>query len=192
MKRSIKSLSPLRQRMLEDMRIRDLALGTQTAYIRAVKRLAAFLGRSPNTATAEELRLFQLQMVNEGASTGTLNSTVSGLRFFFEVTLSQPEILKKVTYVNQPRKLPIILSRDEVSQLLQATGNLKHQAALSVAYGAGLRASEVVQLKVTDIDSDRMIIRVEQGKGHKDRQAMLSPSLLELLRNWYRHVNANR
>ena len=192
MKRSIKSLSPLRQRMLEDMRIRDLALGTQTAYIRAVKRLAAFLGRSPNTATAEKLRLFQLQMVNEGASTGTLNSTVSGLRFFFEVTLSQPEILKKVTYVNQPRKLPIILSRDEVSQLLQATGNLKHQAALSVAYGAGLRASEVVQLKVTDIDSDRMIIRVEQGKGHKDRQAMLSPSLLELLRNWYRHGNANR
>lgn len=192
MTQSNKPLSPLRQRMLEDMRIRNLTTGTQTGYIRAVKRFTHYLGRSPDTATAEELRLFQLHMVNEGATTGTLNATVSGLRFFFEVTLSQPELLKKITYINQPRKLPIILSRDEVSKLLQATGNLKHQAALSVAYGAGLRASEVVQLKVTDIDSDRMIIRVEQGKGHKDRQAMLSPSLLELLRNWYRHGNKQR
>ena len=187
-----KPLSPLRQRMLEDMRIRDLSIGTQTAYIRAVKRFADYLGRSPDTAIAEDLRLFQLHMVEEGASTGTLNATVTGLRFFFEVTLSQPELLKKITYVSQPRKLPIILSREEVSQLLQATGNLKHQAALSVAYGAGLRASEVVSLKVTDIDSDRMIIRVEQGKGSKDRQAMLSPSLLELLRRWYRHANKQR
>jgi len=187
-----KPLSPLRQRMLEDMRIRDLSVGTQTAYIRAVKRFAEYLGRSPDTATAEDLRLFQLHMVDEGASTGTLNATVTGLRFFFEVTLSQPELLKKITYVSQPRKLPIILSREEVSQLLQATGNLKHQAALSVAYGAGLRASEVVSLKVSDIDSDRMIIRVEQGKGSKDRQAMLSPALLELLRHWYRHANRQR
>jgi len=178
--------------MLEDMRIRDLTTATQTGYIRSVKRFTHYLGRSPDTATAEDLRLFQLHMVDEGATTSTLNATVSGLRFFFEVTLSQPELLKKITYVSQPRKLPIILSRDEVSQLLQATGNLKHQAALSVAYGAGLRASEVVRLKVTDIDSDRMIIRVEQGKGHKDRQAMLSPSLLELLRNWYRHANTQR
>jgi len=178
--------------MLEDMRIRDLSVGTQTAYIRAVKRFAEYLGRSPDTATAEDLRLFQLHMVEEGASTGTLNATVTGLRFFFEVTLSQPELLKKITYISQPRKLPIILSREEVSQLLQATGNLKHQAALSVAYGAGLRASEVVSLKVSDIDSDRMIIRVEQGKGSKDRQAMLSPALLELLRHWYRHANRQR
>lgn len=192
MTQSSKPLSPLRQRMLEDMRIRDLTVGTQTGYIRAVKRFTDYLGRSPDTATAEDLRLFQLHMVEEGATTTTLNATVVGLRFFFEVTLSQPELLKKITYVSQPRKLPIILSRDEVSQLLQATGNLKHQAALSVAYGAGLRASEVVQLKVSDIDSDRMIIRVEQGKGHKDRQAMLSPSLLELLRNWYRHANKQR
>ena len=187
-----KPLSPLRQRMLEDMRIRDLSVGTQTTYIRAVKRFADYLGRSPDTATAEDLRLFQLHMVEEGASTGTLNVTVTGLRFFFEVTLSQPELLKKITYVSQPRKLPIILSREEVSQLLQATGNLKHQAALSVAYGAGLRASEVVSLKVSDIDSDRMIIRVEQGKGSKDRQAMLSPALLELLRHWYRHAKRQR
>ena len=192
MTQSNKPLSPLRQRMLEDMRIRDLTIGTQTGYIRAVKRFTHYLGRSPDTASAEDLRLFQLHMVEEGATTSTLNATVTGLRFFFEVTLSQPELLKKITYVSQPRKLPIILSRDEVSQLLQATGNLKHQAALSVAYGAGLRASEVVRLKVTDIDSDRMIIRVEQGKGHKDRQAMLSPSLLALLRNWYRHANKQR
>lgn len=192
MSNSNNSISPLRKRMLEDMRIRDLAIGTQTGYIRAVKRLADYLGRSPDTATAEDLRLFQLHMVQEGASTVTLNATVTGLRFFFEVTLSQPELLKKITHVNQPRKLPVILSRDEVTQLLQAAGNLKHKAALSVAYGAGLRASEVVQLKVSDIDSDRMIIRVEQGKGGKDRHAMLSPSLLELLRAWYRHANTHR
>jgi len=192
MSQSNKPISPLRKRMLEDMRIRDLTLGTQTGYVRAVKRFADYLGRAPDTATAEDLRLFQLHMVNEGASTTTLNATVTGLRFFFEITLSQPELLKKITHVSQPRKLPVILSRDEVAQLLEATGNLKHKAALSVAYGAGLRASEVVQLKVSDIDSDRMIIRVEQGKGAKDRQAMLSPSLLEILRAWYRHANANR
>lgn len=192
MSQSNKPISPLRKRMLEDMRIRDLTLGTQTGYVRAVKRFADYLGRAPDTATAEDLRLFQLHMVNEGASTTTLNATVTGLRFFFEVTLSQPELLKKITHVSQPRKLPVILSRDEVAQLLEAAGNLKHKAALSVAYGAGLRASEVVQLKVSDIDSDRMIIRVEQGKGAKDRQAMLSPSLLEILRAWYRHANANR
>lgn len=192
MTKSSKTLSPLRKRMLEDMRIRDLAIGTQTAYIRAVKRLSDYLGYSPDRATAEDLRLFQLHMVNEGASTGTMNATVSGLRFFYEITLSDPSRLKKITYVNQPRKLPVILSREEVAQLLHATGNLKHQAALSVAYGAGLRASEVVQLKVSDIDSDRMVIRVDEGKGGKDRQAMLSPSLLEILRAWYRHANANR
>ena len=192
MAQSNKPLSPLRKRMLEDMRIRDLTIGTQTGYIRAVKRLADYLGRSPDTATAEDLRLFQLNMVEEGASTMTLNATVTGLRFFFEVTLSKPELLKKITHVNQPRKLPVILSRDEVTQLLQAAGNIKHKAALSVAYGAGLRASEVVNLKVSDIDSDRMIIRVEQGKGGKDRHAMLSPSLLELLRTWYRHAKAHR
>lgn len=192
MTKSNKPLSPLRTRMLEDMRIRDFSAGTQTGYIRAVKRFADYLGRSPDTATAEDLRLFQLHMVNEGASTTTLNHTVTGLRFFFDITLSRPELLKKVTHVSQPRKLPVILSREEIAQLLQATGNLKQQAALAVAYGAGLRASEVVRLKVADIDSDRMIIRVEKGKGGKDRQAMLSPSLLEILRAWYRHGNANR
>ena len=192
MTQSNKPLSPLRQRMLEDMRIRGLSVGTQTGYIRSVKRFTQYLGRSPDTATAEDLRLFQLDMVEQGATTTTLNVTVTGLRFFFEVTVAKPDLLKKITYVSQPRKLPIILSREEVSKLLQATGNLKHQAALSVAYAAGLRASEVVSLKVNDIDSDRMIIRVEQGKGSKDRQAMLSPSLLELLRNWYRHANKQR
>ena len=192
MAQSNKTITPLRKRMLEDMRIRGLTTATQTGYIRAVKRLTVFLGRSPDTASAEDLRLFQLNMVEEGASSGTMNSTVSGLRFFFEVTLSRPELLEKITYINQPRKLPIILSRDEVTQLLQATGNLKHRAALSVAYGAGLRASEVVQIRVSDIDSDRMIIRVEQGKGGKDRNAMLSPSLLEILRAWYRHANTHR
>jgi len=189
---STKTVSPLRQRMIEDMRIRDLSIGTQRQYIRAVKRFADYYGRSPDKASAEDLRLFQLHMVNEGATTGTLNATVSGLRFFFEVTLSEPNKLKKIAYVNQPRKLPIVLSREEVAQLINAAGNLKHKAALSVAYGAGLRASEVVSLKVSDIDSERMIIRVEQGKGSKDRQAMLSPTLLDVLRQWYSHAKKNR
>lgn len=192
MKHVNKPVSPLRQRMIEDMRMRKLAPDTQNGYIRAVKRFADYLGRSPDKSTAEDLRQFQLHLVDEGASSGTLNSTVSGLRFFFEVTLSRPETLKKITYVKEPRKLPIILSRGEVTQLIQGAGNLKHQAALSVAYGAGLRASEVVHLKVSDIDSDRMLIRVEQGKGSKDRHAMLSPTLLDMLRTWYRHAKAQR
>lgn len=192
MTQSSKALSPLRKRMLEDMRIRDLKVNTQTGYIRAVKRFTQYLGRSPDTATAEDLRLFQLRMVEEGTSTITMNATVTGLKFFFDITLEKPELLKKITYVSQPRKLPVILSREEVSQLLQATVNPKHQAALSVAYGAGLRASEVCHLKIPDIDSERMIIRVDDGKGGKDRQAMLSPTLLQILRTWYRHGNAHR
>lgn len=192
MTQSNKALSPLRKRMLEDMRIRDLKVNTQTGYIRAVKRFTQFLGRSPDTATAEDLRLFQLRMVEEGTSTITMNATVTGLKFFFEVTLEKPDLLKKVTHVSQPRKLPVILSREEVTQLLQATVNPKHQAALSVAYGAGLRASEICHLKIPDIDSERMIIRVDDGKGGKDRQAMLSPTLLQILRTWYRHGNAHR
>jgi len=130
MTQSNKALSPLRKRMLEDIRIRDLKVNTQTGFIRAVKRFTQFLGRSPDTATAEDLRLFQLRMVEEGTSTITMNATVTGLQFFFEVTLEKPDLLKKITHVSQPRKLPVILSREEVSQLLQATVNPKHQAAL--------------------------------------------------------------
>ena len=176
------STSPLRQRMIEDMTMRKLSPQTQSAYIRAVKKLTRFLGRSPDTASAEDLRHFQLHLVEGGISSITINATITGLRFFFEVTLDRSDAMAKMSYVHQPRKLPIVLSAEEVERVIEAAGSLKYQAALSVAYGAGLRAGEVVHLKVSDIDSERMVLRVEQGKGKKDRYAMLSPALLDLLR----------
>jgi site-specific recombinase XerD len=142
--------------------------------------------RSPHTATAEDLRRFQLHLVDTGTGPVTINATLTGLKFFFDITLGRPELMLKMTHVAVPRKLPVILSPEEVGRLIAAAPNLKHQAAMSVAYGAGLRVSEVVSLKVGDIDGERMTLRVEQGKGRKDRYAMLSPVLLERLRAWWR------
>lgn len=184
------AVSPLRQRMLEDMRMRRLAPKTQTAYIRAVRRFTAYLGRPPDTATVEDLRNFQLHLVDQGTSPTTLNASITGLKFFCEITLDRVELTAKMQPVHVPRTLPVVLSREEVARLIAATGNLKHQTALSLAYGTGLRASEVVSLKVSDIDSQRMTLRVEQGKGSKDRYAMLSPILLERLRVWWRVARA--
>jgi site-specific recombinase XerD len=178
--------------MIEDMTLRKLSPKTQRNYIRAVKKLAQFLGRSPDTASAEDLRRFQLHLVEHGVSSITLNATITGLRFFFEVTLDRRDALAKMSHVYEPRKLPVVLSIEEVTRLLEAAGSLKYKAALSIAYGAGLRASEVVHLKVSDIDSQRRVIRVDQGKGKKDRYAMLSPALLKLLRAWYRQARLQR
>lgn len=184
-------ISPLRQRLIDDMTLRKLSAKTQSAYIRAVKNFTRFLGRSPDTASAEELRGYQLHLVEQGLSSGNLNATITGLKFFFETTLEQPALMAKMRHVYEPRKLPVILSAEEVNLILNAA-RLKYQAALSVAYGAGLRASEVVHLRISDIDSARMVIRIEQGKGQRDRYAMLSPTLLELLRAWYRHARDQR
>lgn len=189
---SSKPISPLRQRMIDDMTMRNLKPGTQTGYIRAVRRLGEFLGFSPVKATAEDLRSFQLHLSETGTSAGTINVTVTGLRFFFEITLDKPEVVKKLTSVHEPRRLPVVPSREEVTALIQHAGSLKYKTAFSVAYGAGLRTNEVVHLKITDIDSDRMVLRVDEGKGNKDRFAILSPSLLDLLRQWYRHANQQR
>jgi integrase/recombinase XerD len=178
--------SPLRRRMIEDMTIRKLAPKTQQGYIRTIKTLAAFLGRSPDKASFEDIRRFQLHVAQSGVGTGALNATVAALRFFFRVTLKRYAIVEHTAFIHEPRKLPVVLSPEEMARLLNAAPGLKYKAALSVAYGAGLRAAEVVSLKVCDIDSKRMIIRVEQGKGHKDRNVMLSASLLELLRAWWR------
>src|ERR1700751_1870102 len=183
---SEKPISPLRQRMIEDMIVRRFVPDTQREYIRAVKRLATFLGRSPDTATAEELRAFQLHLTETSMQPPSVNATVTALRFFFKVTLDRPETTRHLVFVYEPRKLPRVLSPEEVLRLLEAAPGPKHKAALRVAYGAGLRAMEVVALKISDIDSKRMVLRVEQGKGRKDRFAMLSPQLLELLRDWYR------
>jgi integrase len=180
------AMSPLRRRMIEDMTIRKLAPKTQQGYIRTVKDFAAFLGRSPDTASFEDVRRFQLHLATNGAHIPILNHTVAALRFFFRVTLKRSDIIEHTTFLHEPRKLPVVLNPQEVARLLDAAPGLKYKAALSVAYGAGLRAAEVTSLKIGDIDSKRMVIRVEQGKGRKDRYVMLSPHLLELLRAWWR------
>jgi site-specific recombinase XerD len=179
------SISPLRRRMIEDMTVRGFTAGTQRGYIRALRDFTAFLGRPPDSAGAEDLRRYQLEMRSSGASATGMNATVSALRFFFGVTLERDDAQAGMTTVREPRRLPVILSPEEVARLLDAAPGLKYRAALSLAYGAGLRASEVVALKVSDIDSGRMVIRVEQGKGRKDRYAMLSEPLLDLLRAWW-------
>ena len=179
-------ISPLRRRMIEDMTVRNFAPKTQHDYIRAVTKLARFLGRSPDTATTEELRLFQLHLTANRVGAPTINFTVTVLRFFFTMTLDRADAIKHLTFVPEPRKIPVVLSLEEVARLLEAAPGPKYKAALAAAYGAGLRGSEVATLKVSDIDSERMMLRVEQGKGHKDRHAMLAPQLLELLRDWWR------
>jgi integrase/recombinase XerD len=179
-------VSTLRARMIEDMTVRGFTAKTQHDYIRCVKTFAAFLGRSPDTATPEDLRRFQIHQTQTGMQPPGINGSVSALRFFFTVTLDRPDLARRLTVVPQPRKLPMVLSVEEVTRLLDAAPGAKYKAALGTAYGAGLRVSEVVALKVTDIDSTRMLIRVEQGKGRKDRHAMLSPHLLDLLRAWWR------
>ena len=186
MSQPTQSISPLRQRMTDDMALRKLKPGTQTAYLRAVVKLTRFLRRSPDSATAEDLRQFQLHLATSGVSNKTINATITALRFFFEVTLDDHQIMRKMSTVHEPRKLPVILDPGEVKRLLEAATPLKYKAALAAAYGAGLRASEVTHLKVSNIDSQRMLIHVEQGKGSKDRNAMLSPTLLTLLRQWWR------
>lgn len=178
------AVTPLRQRMLDDMRMRNLELKTQASYVLAVRKRTGFLERSPDTASVEDLWRFQLHLVDQGTSPITLNATLTGLKFFFDITLGRGALMAKMQPVRLPRTLPMVLSREEVARLIAAAPNLKHQTALSVAYGAGLRASEVIALKVGDVDSQRMTLRVEQGKGRKDRYAMLPPVLLERLRTW--------
>lgn len=179
-------ITPLRQRMQHDMLLRGLGSHTQQDYIRHVRRFAAFLKRPPDTATAEDVRRFQLYQHENGVGAPTINSTVSALRFLFTVTLRRRDLSRCLVITRNPRKLPDVLSVEEAARLLEAAPGIKYKAALGVAYGAGLRVSEVAHLKIDDIDSKRMLIRVEQGKGRKDRNAMLSPQLLELLRMWWR------
>ena len=180
------AISPLRQRLIDDMNLRHFGHETQRNYLRDVGRLASFLGRPPDTATADDLRRFQVWQQSEGVPVPTMNSVVSALRFFFTNTLDRPDLARRLVRLAHPRKLPVVLSREEVTRLLDATTCIKHQAALAVAYGSGLRVSEVASLKVADIDSERMLLRVERGKGGRDRNAMLSEDLLTLLRQWWR------
>lgn len=182
----ISAISPLRQRLIDDMAMRRFGEDTQRNYIRDVGRFATWLGRSPHTATPEDLRRFQIEQQEAGVPVPTMNSIVAALRFFFTHTLDKPELARKLVRSAHARKIPVVLTMDEVKRLIEATTCLKHQAALSVAYGAGLRVSEVAMLKVTDVDSKRMLLRIERGKGGRYRNAMLPNGLLLLLRDWWR------
>lgn len=184
------AISPLRRRMIEDMTVRGFRAATQRSYIATLKSFTVFLGASPETADAEDLRRYQVRLRASGATATSMNGAVSALRFFFGVTLGRDDANRGLTTVREPRKVPVVLSPAEVGRLLDAAPGLKYRAALSVAYGAGLRAAEVVSLKVTDIDSERMVIRVEQGKGRQDRYAHLSDPLLTLLRDWWKDGRA--
>ena len=179
-------VSPLRQRLIDDMTMRRFSRETQRNYIRDVGRFATWLGRSPHTAMAEDLRRFQIEQQEAGVPVPTMNSVVAALRFFFTHTLDRPDLARKLVRTAHARKIPVVLSLEEMKRLLEATTCLKHQAALSVAYGAGLRVAEVSALKVSDIDSKRMLLRIERGKGGRYRNAMLPQGLLPLLRDWWR------
>jgi integrase/recombinase XerD len=183
---STDTVTPLRQRMIEDMNARKLCAGTQRGHIRGCKRFAAFLKRSPDTATAEDIRRFQLHLAEASLSICTRNQIMTGLRFLFRVTLRRPDLVAEIYHLREPQKIPLVMSQDETRRLLAVAGNLKVRMLLSLGYGCGLRAGEVVRLKVKHIDSAQKIIRVEQSKGRKDRNVMLSPEVLDLLRQWWK------
>jgi site-specific recombinase XerD len=179
-------MSPLRRRMIEDMTIRNLSPATQRSYVHAVAKFSRFFGCAPDRLGLEDVRAFQVHLVAGGLSWPALNQTVCALRFFYGVTLGRAELPERIAYAREPRKLPVILSADEVVRFLEAVPGLKSRTALTTAYAAGLRASEAVRLKIGDIDSGRMVMRIEQGKGGKDRYAMLSTQLLTILRGYWR------
>ena len=183
---STDSVSPLRQRMIEDMNARKLCAGTQRGHIRSCRRFAAFLKRSPDTATSEDIRRFQLHLAESGASICNRNRIMTGLRFLFRVTLRRLDLAAEIFHLREPQRIPLVMSQDETRRLLAVARNLKVRTLLSLGYGCGLRASEVVRLKVKHIDSAQKIIRVEQSKGRKDRNVMLSPETLDLLRQWWK------
>ena len=178
--------SPLRCRMVEDMTVRNLSPATQQSYLSAVSKFSRYFGRSPDRLGLEDVHAFQVHLVATGISWPGLNQIVCALRFFYGVTLGQATVPERIAYAREPSKLPVVLSADEVVRFLEAIPSLKSRTALTTVYAAGLRVSEVVLLKIADIDSQRMVIRVEQGKGGKDRYVMLSPQLLRILRTYWR------
>lgn len=179
-------MNPLRRRMIDDMTIRNLSPATQRSHLHAVAKFSRHFGRSPEHLDLEDARAFQVHLVATGVSWPALNQTVCAPRFFHGVTLGHAEIPERIPHAREPRKLPVVLSADEVVRFLEAAPSLKTRAALTTAHAAGLRASEAVGIKIADIDSGRMVIRVEHGKGGKDRHVMLSTQLLGILRTYWR------
>ena len=178
-------MSPLRRRMIEDMTVRNLSPATQRSYIHAVSKFSRHFGRSPDRLGLEDVHAFQVHLISTGISWASLNQIVCALRFFYGVTLRQDTIPERIPYARQPRKLPVVLSADEVVRFLEAVSSLKSRVALTTAYAAGLRVSEVIGIKIADIDSQRMVIRIDHGKGGKDRYVMLSAQLLAILRSYW-------
>src|SRR5450432_2469684 len=179
---STDSVSPLRQRMIEDMNARKLCAGTQRGHIRGCKRFAAFLKRSPDTAMPDDVRRFQLYLAETNMSISNRNRIMTGMKFLFRITLRRLDLVAEIYHLREPQKIPLVMSQDETRRLLAVAGNLKVRMLLSLGYGCGLRAGEVVRLKVKHIDTAQKVIRVEQGKGRKDRHVMLSRDTLALLR----------
>ena len=178
--------SPLRCRMVEDMTVRNLSPATQQSYLSAVSKFSRYFGRSPDRLGLEDVHAFQVHLVATGISWPGLNQIVCALRFFYGVTLGQATVPERIAYAREPSKLPVVLSADEVVRFLEAIPSLKSRTALTTVYAAGLRVSEVVLLKIADIDSQRMVIHVVDGKGHKDRDLPLSPALLQTLLAYWR------
>ena len=186
-------MTPLRQRMLEDMGIRNLAENTQSAYLQQIAAYARYFNRSPDQLGPEAVRTYQLYLMEVRALTPSSICVATGaLRFLYKVTLKRAWAVEEIPMPKRPRKLPEILSPEEVMHFLNAITNHKHRAILMTAYAAGLRVSEATHLKVTDIDSQRMMLRVEQGKGMKDRYVMLSPRLLDVLRTYWKSARPTR
>jgi integrase/recombinase XerD len=179
------AISPLRQRMIEDMTARNLGRQTQRNHIRAGKLFAAYLKHSPETATADEVRLFQMSLIEHGYTINNRNRIMTGLRFLLKVTMRRHDLAAEIYHLKEPQKIPQILSAEEITRLLAMAGNLQVRLLLSIGYGTGLRVSEAVKLKVKHIDTELGIIRVEQGKGRKDRHVMLSPELYALIKEWW-------
>jgi integrase/recombinase XerD len=179
-------MTPLRQRMLEDMKIRNLSPRTCETYTSHVARFAKHFRKSPEHLGPEEIRTYQLYLIKRGVSWSVFNQTVCGLRFLYKHTLKRDWSIEEIRFPKKPRKLPVVLSRSEVWEFLRSIKKFKYRVILTTIYAAGLRASEVSNLKLVDIDSERMVIRVEQGKGMKDRYVMLSPRLLDLLRQYWK------
>ena len=185
-------ISPLRRRMIDDMMIRNLSPATQQSYLYAVAKFSRHFRRSPDRLGFEDVRAYQLHLIAQQRSWSHLNQTVCALRFFYSVTLGRTDAVAHIVAAREPQKLPVVLSADEIVRFLGAIPGLRNRAALTTAYGAGLRVGEVARLETAAIDSSRMLIRIEQGKGGKDRYVMLSPQLLRILRAYWRLAHPGR
>ncbi len=185
-------MSPLRRRMIEDMTVRNLSPATQQSYVYAVAKFGRHFNRSPDRLGLEDVRVYQLYLIGQKRSWSHINQNVCALRFFFGVTMGRTDAFERIVAAREPQRLPVVLSGDEIVQFLEAVPGLRNRVALTTAYGAGMRVGEVVRLQITSIDSSRMLLRIEHGKGGKDRYVGLSAQLLQILRTYWRLARPGR